>query len=212
MFLRRRPPPLVQRLLNFVWPSIGWRRATRHAWLRLQRVPASPHSIAAGFACGAAIAVTPLLGLQFVLSAIWALALRGNILAAAIGTFVANPWTLGLIWVSTYKLGVRMLAGTALSSLAVGAHEVDFPAMFAALSHAMLRLDLGHAAREIWPVWFPMLVGSIPMMAVVWLSFYFPVRAMVRVRQDRRRQHLAQRLAARRAFVASLERQGDPSI
>ena len=77
---------------------------------------------------------------------------------------------------------------------------------------AMLRLDLTHMIAEIWPVWFPMLIGSVPMMAVVWLTFYFPVRAMVQVRQNRRRQHLAQRLAARQAYADSIEAQGDPSI
>ncbi|MGE4221586.1 MAG: DUF2062 domain-containing protein, partial [Alphaproteobacteria bacterium] len=95
MFRRRRQPPLVQRLFNIVWPSIGWRRSGRYLWLRLQRMPASPYSIASGFACGAAISVTPLLGMQFLLSAIWALAIRGNVLAAAIGTFLLNPWTMG---------------------------------------------------------------------------------------------------------------------
>ncbi|MGE4218831.1 MAG: DUF2062 domain-containing protein, partial [Alphaproteobacteria bacterium] len=174
--------------------------------------PASPYRIASGLACGAANSVTPLLGMQFLLSAIWALAIRGNVLAAAIGTFLLNPWTMGPIWVSSYEIGAWMLAGTRAAPAAKHAHEIDFSAMFTTLTHSALRFDVAHAVDQIWPIWFPMMAGSIPMMAVVWLSFYFPVRAMVRVRRDRRRQHLAQRLAARRAFRAGLERQGDPSI
>lgn len=212
MFLRRRQPPLRQRLLSLVWPTIGWGRATRYAWLRLQRMPASPYSIAAGFACGAAISFTPLLGLHLLLSAGWALAIRGNVLSSAIGTFVGNPWTAGFIWVSTYEVGDWIVDEAIQPPVPDPVQGVDFPALFGALTESMLRLDLAHMVAEIWPVWFPMLVGSIPLMAVVWLTFYFPVRAMVQVRQNRRRQHLAQRLAARRAFLAGLERQGDPSV
>ena len=56
------------------------------------------------------------------------------------------------------------------------------------------------------------LLLDVPMMAGVWLTFYFPVRAMVQVRQNRRRQHLAQRLAAQRAYPDRIEAQGDTSI
>jgi len=197
MFLRRRQSSPTQRLLGLVWPSIGWRRAARYTWLRLQRVSASPYSVAAGFACGGAIGVTPLLGLQFVLCTVWAWAIGGNVPAALLGTFIANPWTFPLIWLSTYELGRWVLGETEMSAGVEPVSEIDFPAMFETLAHAAMNWDMAHLGQEIWEVWFPMLVGSIPMMAAVWLCFYLSVRTIVRVRQrleHRRKVDLRNRL------------------
>ena len=86
------------------------RRWTRWRDLRsLRGIEATPHAIAAGFAAGIAVSLSPLIGLHFVLGAALALLTRGNLLASALGTLVANPWTFPAIWLATYQVGAVLL-------------------------------------------------------------------------------------------------------
>ena len=66
--------------------------------LRLARLPDSNYAISSGFACGGMVSFTPLLGFHFVLAVIFAYLIRGNIIAALIGTVVGNPITFPFIW------------------------------------------------------------------------------------------------------------------
>ena len=66
--------------------------------LRLARLPDSNYAISSGFACGAMVSFTPLLGLHFVLAVVFAYLIRGNFIAALIGTVVGNPLTFPFIW------------------------------------------------------------------------------------------------------------------
>ena len=118
MFRRRQPIPFLRPLRGWLWPHIGWRR--RHYLVkRLTRLPGTPHSIAAGFACGVAISFTPFIGLHTLLSAACcALLVRGNYLAAVVGTLVGNPWTFPFIWLVSYQLGHALLGGPAVAGCA----------------------------------------------------------------------------------------------
>ena len=58
--------------------------------LRLARLPDSNYAISSGFACGAMVSFTPLLGFHFVLAVVFAYLIRGNFIAALIGTVVGN--------------------------------------------------------------------------------------------------------------------------
>ena len=64
-----------------------------------------PHSIALGCAVGVFAVFTPFLGLQMMLGAMLALALRGSVVASAVGSFAGNPLTCSIIWVSTFTVG-----------------------------------------------------------------------------------------------------------
>jgi uncharacterized protein (DUF2062 family) len=91
---------------------MGWRRLGLYLLKRLTRLSGTPQGIACGFACGAAISFTPFIGLHIALSMLLAWLLRGNLIAAAVGTVVGNPWTFPFIWLATYKVG-QMLLGSA---------------------------------------------------------------------------------------------------
>ena len=67
--------------------------------------PASPNAIALGFACGSMVSFTPLLGLHFILAIVFAYLIRGNLIAALLGTIVGNPITFPFIWGMIYKVG-----------------------------------------------------------------------------------------------------------
>ncbi len=187
MFRRRKKPSLPRRVTNILWPSIGWRRWLAYIKHRLGRLPGTPYSIAAGFACGAAISFTPLVGFHFFLGGIWAWVVRANILASAIGTAVGNPWTFPFIWIWLYKLGHWMGAGNSESA----EQALDFQAFFTGMFHGILMLDTGYLAEHVWPIWWPMVVGAVPSMLFIWFLFYLPLNSLVHTYQVGRRQRMS---------------------
>lgn len=200
MFLRRNKPPIHHRVSHMIWPRSGWTRALKYMMHRLHRLPGSTYSLAAGFACGAAISFTPFVGLHFVLSAIIAIIIGGNVVASAIGTFVGNPWTFPFIWIFIHRTGNWMLGrgiddGTA--------ETLDFVDLFTKLLEAFLRFDLAFIGETLWPVMVPMIVGCLPIGLIVWFVTYAIVRQVIasyrRVRAQRReRKKMVQRLKAQR--------------
>ncbi len=165
------------RARNLVWPQSGWRRASRYLAHRVRRLPGTPYAIAAGFACGAAVSMTPFPGFHFLLAGLLAWAIGGSILASAIGTAVGNPWTFPFIWIWIYQSGSWLLGNTEVLT----ADEISLNFL---LDHPM-------------DVFLPMLVGSIPTAALTWLVFFLPVRRMVESYQAHRRAHFERRGLAR---------------
>jgi uncharacterized protein (DUF2062 family) len=176
----------LQRLRQSLWPERGWRRGGNYLLMRIKRLPGTPHSIAAGFACGAAISFTPFMGLHIALSILLSIVVRGNYIAAAIGTVVGNPWTFPFIWVSTYKLGHYLLGSTPT----VGRH--------------LHPLTLETVIENIHALLWPMTVGSIPMAIIAWLAFYLPLARLIAAFQEaRQRRRERRRAGAQFAMPAS---------
>ncbi len=175
MFRRRLKKPLHRRLCDFFWPNMGWRRTGSYWAHRVSRLPGSTYSIAAGFACGAAVSFTPFVGLHFILGGIWAWLMRANIIASAIGTAVGNPWTFPFIWVWVYNVGVLMGMGGGDH----GEEPLDFAALFGHMIESALKFDLAYLAKVAWPIFGPMLVGSIPTTIVTWILFYYGIKYIV---------------------------------
>lgn len=177
MFKRRNPLPFHQRAGAFMWPRSGWRRSGAYVAHRLRRLPGTPYRIAAGFASGAAVSFTPFIGLHFVLAAGFALLVRGNVIAAAIGTVVGNPWTFPFIWLWTYSLGRWVLGGE---------HG---------LTGLPEDLSFHHIFENPFEVLLPMIVGSIPTAAVAWFVFFWPLQRTVAGYQRARKRRLRKRLS-----------------
>lgn len=87
----------------------GFYRSLRYMKLRLLRLSASPHSIAAGVALGIGVAWTPFLGVHIIIAMALGFLMRVNLVAAALGTTFANPLTFPFIWASTWELGHFLL-------------------------------------------------------------------------------------------------------
>jgi len=183
MFDRRTRRPAVAKLREIIWPCMGWPRALVYYWHRLQRIPGSPESVAAGFACGAAASMMPLMGLHFILSALFAWALRGSIIASAFGTVVGNPWTFPFIWIGTYEIGTFVLD---TDREIVG--ERPFRRMFAGLAQSIRTLDGAMFIENVWPIWWPMMLGSIPVAIAVGLLTYWLLSKPLRAARRRRIQ------------------------
>lgn len=189
MFRRRTRLPWVRRIRDLFWPRMGWRRSTIYVAHRIGRLPGSAYSIAAGFACGAAISFTPFMGFHFVLAALLALVVRGNVLASAIGTVVGNPWTFPAIWLVTYRAGRGVLGEDPYRGLPAG-------------------IGIGYIFDNPWQVFLPMAVGGVICGVVAWFAFFFPVRAVVAAYQTRRtRRRMARVAAPGRNVEQDLDRQ-----
>ena len=193
MFNRRKQQKVSERLYGWVRPQSGWKRAWRYIMHRLARLPGTSYSIAAGFACGAAISFTPFVGLHIVISGLLAWIIRGNILASAIGTIVGNPWTFPFIWVWLYESGNWILRNSSEKL----ADKPDFYASFNLVWEAMLRLDVSTMIEAVSPVVWPMFLSGIPTAIFVWVVFYFPLVKLIDGYQHRRIRRLQQRAEKR---------------
>lgn len=108
VFKRKTPRNMRQWLVELVYPAGGWRRAASYVIHRVRRIPDPPHRVARGVAAGIFVSFTPLFGFHLILAVVLALILRGNILAALLGTLFGNPFTLPLIATVSVEMGAWM--------------------------------------------------------------------------------------------------------
>ena len=200
LFRRRKNLSRWTRIQQFMWPRMGWRRVATYWAHKLKRLQGSPYAIACGFACGAAVSFTPLIGFHFILAAVLAWALRGNIIASAIGTAVGNPWTFPFIWAGIIWLGTMILGYE---------RGQELPA----------DMTIGTIFEEPGTVLLPMLVGGLPTAVVVWLLIFFPIRRIVgnyqhhrQTRRLRRRRALDEERRARLEGAAAADPDDDITI
>jgi len=181
---------------------------------RLTRLSGTPHNIAAGVACGAAISFTPFVGLHIVLGALLALIVRGNLLAMVVGTLVGNPWTFPFIWVASYEVGQYLLGGHvgvgqpepwSFADVAGYVAEAARQAAIAGPWATMKRL-----AVELRVVAWPMLVGGIPLGVIAGLLIYFPLARAIGFYQLARQRRREKR-ALRNDGSARLKAAGAPT-
>ena len=147
--------------INFLYKNLinKFFRLLSYYKLRLARLPASSYAISSGFACGSMVSFTPLLGLHFILAVVFAFLIRGNFIAALIGTIVGNPLTFPLIWGLIYKVG----------TFVISIERVD------------LKNDISFEMiiNQTYEIFFPMLVGGIIVAPVVWIVTYFTIYSFI---------------------------------
>jgi len=178
VFKRRKSRSRLEQLKESFWPSAGWTRTLTYWGHRLIRLKGSPHSIAVGLAFGAAVSMTPFIGLHFVLTLLLCWMFGGQSLPGIVGTFVGNPWTFPFIWIFTYRLGCAILG------LEAGMH----PSIELSLG------DLLHSPfRSIAPMLGPMIVGSIPVAIATWWITYLPSKYLITVHRRRRAARILER-------------------
>ena len=127
--------------------------------LKLARLPASPHAIAAGFACGSMVSFTPLLGLHFLLAIVFAYIIRGNYVAALLGTIVGNPITFPFIWGLIYKVGALVTSNKQKE-----------------LNH---EINIDMIITQTYEIFLPMLLGGAVLAIPVWLLTYLITHSFV---------------------------------
>lgn len=175
LFKSNRSPGMIGRLRLALWPRRSWNRSARYTYLRLKRLPLSPHRIAVGVAIGVFAVFTPFLGFQLLLAAMLCIALRGSVGASFLASFVGNPLTYPMIWFSTYHVG-NLLLGTSSGQLA------GFQKNVAAIWESLITFSphaFVDAVASIWPIFKPMALGALPLGATAGLLAYAASRKLI---------------------------------
>lgn len=171
MFRRNTPPSGLTLLKELFWPSIGWMRAFRYYRLRITRLSDSTYRIAAGLAAGASMSFTPFLGVHFIGALGIAWLVRGNYLAALIGTFFGNPWTFPFLFLTSYQVGIFLLHHLGFEGAAT------FPPEFS------MEYLLEHPLKY----YLPMALGGICSAIIFWIAAILPLYYTVKAAQFARR-------------------------
>ena len=109
VFKRRTPRTWLRAFAELFWPKGGWNRAVYYVAHRLRRLPDPPHKIARGIAAGVFVCFSPFFGFHFMLAAMLAFIMQGNVVAALMATFFGNPITFPFIAAISIELGNWML-------------------------------------------------------------------------------------------------------
>ncbi|PHQ85847.1 MAG: hypothetical protein COB65_02175 [Thalassobium sp.] len=200
VFKRRDRRPVWQVIFEVIYPRGGWSRAFNYVKHRVRRLPDTPEKISRGIWAGVFTTFTPFYGLHFVVAAIIAKLMRGNILAALMSTFFGNPLTYLPIAVASLQAG-HFLLGTrpdrdiheSLGGKFVGAGRDlwhNFKAIFTPEQMDWQRLRIFFDE-----VFFPYMIGGIiPGIIAATIAYYISV-PLIRAYQNRRRKVLRNKLA-----------------
>ncbi|MCX7302478.1 MAG: DUF2062 domain-containing protein [Rhodobacterales bacterium] len=200
VFKRRRKRTVWDHLVEGIWPRAGWGRAFEYIKHRLRRLPDTPEKIGRGLWTGVFASFTPLFGFHFVIALVLSRIIRGNYLAAIIGTFFGNPLTFLPISFSAlntgyFLLGDRPEAGMvrAMPSIISGAGQDlwhNVLAIFGPEQTDWTRLTVFYDE-----VFLPYLVGGLIPGIIAATVCYMLCVPLVRIYQNRRRDALREKLA-----------------
>ena len=194
MFRRRTPLTRLSQIRSVVWPERGFRRLFAYLFQRVVRLPDTSGSVAIGVASGVAASFLPLIGLHFLIAALLALLLRGNVLASAIGTLFGNPWTFLFIWVADYRLGLWLLLKSGYGSQFTSLNIQQLAEVMIIFFHFFTfsgGVDWHQVAEPFEQVFLPMSIGG----TVLAVSSWFVAFVLCYYSFEWWRTHRAKRLA-----------------
>ncbi len=182
-----------------LWPRGGWVRAFEYVKHRVRRLPDTPEKIARGIWAGVFTTFTPFFGLHFIIAWLIAGLMRGNILAALLGTFFGNPLTyvpIAGVSLATghFLLGTQPRAGAHLSlgEKFGGAWRDLWHNFLAAFTPEQMHWErLSVFYKEVF---LPFMIGGIiPGIIVASIAYYLSV-PLIAAYQKRRRKALQAKL------------------
>lgn len=214
IFKRKTPRSVLRTIAEFFWPRGGWRRAATYVLHRMRRLPDRPERISLGIAAGAFTSFLPLFGLHFVTAALFAWIVRGNVLAALLGTFYGNPLTFPIMAVTALELGHWLLGSGSMVSFseamsAIGLATGEITSNLWALVCGG-QVHWNYLNDFFWQVFLPYFIGGAIIGAPVAVILYFLHLPLVRAYQNSRRKRLQQRFEAARQRQRETPETGDP--
>ncbi|GFE66401.1 hypothetical protein KIN_34750 [Litoreibacter roseus] len=193
MFKRRTPKSWALWALHLFWPQGGWARAFYYVKHRVRRLPDSPRKISRGIFAGVFTTFTPFYGIHFVIAAVLATVMRGNIVASLMATFFGNPLTylpIGIISLKTghFILGTKFQDDMNLAYQFTGAARELKDNFYAIFTDDVA--DWARLGRFYDEVFFPYMIGGIiPGLIAATICYYLSV-PLITVYQNRRRGRL----------------------
>jgi len=198
VFKRRDKLHWVETLRGYIFPRAGWRRTLTYMAHRLKRLPDSPTRIARGVAFGVFASWSPFFGLHIVYALVLAKFFRGNLIAAAAGTFFGNPLTFPFIIGGTHWLGTFLLGrDPSYSDLRATGHAFraglsamwqSFKALFGFGQSQMA--GMGEFLNEIA---LPYFIGGTVLGAVFAVAAFYLTKPLITAYQKLRRKRLAEK-------------------
>ncbi len=178
LFRYRKKPTLIKKIKNIICPPRGRIRSFRYLIKRILRLSSTSHSIALGISIGVFASFTPLIGFHFIISFSLAYFMRANMIAAAIGTSVGNPFTFPIIWTSTFKLGQLFLKKN---------QSIDIINKF---NYELKNQILQKSIDKILFLIKPMLIGAIPLGLISSIIVYIITYKIVKFYKIKRKTNL----------------------
>jgi len=212
VFKRRDSRNWLKIVADFFYPRGGWTRAASYVAHRLRRLPDSPHKISRGIAAGVFVSFTPFFGFHFVLAAMVAAALRGNILASLLATFFGNPLTFPVIATVSLEVGNTLMGRTAVLPVrdtvrAFGDASVELWRNLKAL----FTMDTPHwesLGGFFDSVFLPYLLGGLLPGLAAGIAAYFLSQPVIAAYQAHRRKKLRKKWEEMRAITAPKKADG----
>lgn len=180
---------------ELLWPKGGWKRAFLYVKHRVRRLPDSPERIARGIWAGVFTTFTPFYTVHFVVAAIIARVMNGNILAALSATFFGNPLTYVPIGVVSLKTG-HFLLGTEFDETVDRSLVGKFVDASKDLGNNLIALltdrDADWHGLEIFynEVFYPYMVGGLLPGAIAGTVAYLLSLPLIKAYQKRRRSRI----------------------
>lgn len=202
MFRRRKKQSLTAWSMTQLWPRGGPWRALKYQWHRLRRLPDPPHRVARGVFAGVFVNFPPIFGFQIFAAVALAWALRGNILAAVLGTLLSNPITTPLIAVVSLQSGYWILGRN--EALSVNGIFIAFGIAASEMWHNVMAIftrDVTHwdGLAGFWErIYLPYLVGSIIPGLVVSFLMAWATIPVVKAYQAMRKRRVQRKIARKR--------------
>ncbi|MEL6838404.1 MAG: DUF2062 domain-containing protein [Pseudomonadota bacterium] len=210
MVFKRRDRRAIWRVVfDFFYPRGGWSRAAQYVKHRVRRLPDTPEKISRGIAAGVFTAFTPFYGLHFIVAAIIARLMGGNILAALLGTFFGNPLTYIPIGVASLGTGYWLIDRPFNAALFGIGRDADpdyctlgcrFGNAFYDISHNFMAMfttevaDWHGLAEFYYEVFYPYMIGGIiPGVICGGVCYYLSV-PVITAYQKRRKKVLQAKL------------------
>jgi len=201
LFQRRHKLPLLAKIRNMIWPTMGLKRLLQYYKHRTVRIPASAHSIASGLAFGCAISWTPTFGTHLLQCAAFSFIFRANWVAAFLGSALGNPWTTPLMMLIAYHVGKAFFIATGHSDFL---HLIDgaapsFKSFLKAILEGKVTLDMLQANFQIYLL--PALIGGYMMALATYPLFYYPFYGMIKSARAARAARIAHKVHVEAAEI-----------
>ena len=118
--------------------------------MKVYRIRDFPESVAIGLAWGAAVSFTPLLGFHLIICYLGTISMRGNLIAATVGSVIGNPWTFPFFFYVAYKIGLNFI--------------------YSPLDNYEFKINF--LIENFNRLFFPTLLGSLPIAITTWFITY----------------------------------------